>query len=266
MKTMNEKKQKQTNENIHRIQNVDLIKDSSSPEADAIIRLQTNIDFASIDKKISCYAITSAQEAEGKTTMSGNLAKMYAEKGIKVALVDLDLRRPSIHKLFHIKNEVGVVEYVKGEVDSLDEITHNVDGVDLITAGTHTPFPGKILVSEKMKQLLAELKEKYDYVLLDTPPVLVVSDAFLIGHDIDGFLLVCAQHVSRKKSIVDAVNALTEKQINIIGIAMDMVTSNEDQGKGGYGGYGYGYGYKYGYKSEYYHKKPKKNKQQGEDK
>lgn len=250
---MSEKKQ-QSNANVHRIQNVSLIKDSSSPEADAIIRLQTNIDFASIDKKITCYAITSAQEAEGKTTMSGNLAKMYAEKGIKVALVDLDLRRPSLHKLFHIKNEVGVVEYVKGEVDSIEEITHSIDGVDVITAGTHTPFPGKILISEKMKELLKTLKDKYEYVLIDTPPVLVVSDAFLIGHDIDGFLLVCAQHVSKKKNIVDAVNALAEKQINIIGIAIDMVTSNEDQGKGGYGGYGYGYNYKYGYKSDYYHK------------
>lgn len=241
---------------VHRISKVNLIKDSASREADAIVRLQTNIDFAAIDQKISCYVITSAQEAEGKTTMSGNLAKMYAEKGVKVALVDLDLRRPSIHKVLHIKNEIGVVEYVKGEVDSLKEIVQSVDGFDVITAGTHTPFPGKILVSDRMKKLLKELKETYDYVLIDTPPVLVVSDAFLIGHDVDGFLLVCAQHVSKKRDVVDAVKALEEKQINIIGIAIDMVTTNEDQGKGGYGGYGYGYEYKYGYgyTSSYYKK------------
>lgn len=234
----------------HRVVESGLIHDFNSPEADAIVRLQTNIDFASVENQINCYAITSAQEAEGKTTMACNLALLYAEKGLRVALIDLDLRQPAIHKLFHLENKIGVVEYVKGDVESISDIAHTSKGVDIITAGSHTPFPGKILGSKRMKELLAALKKEYDYVILDTPPVLVVSDAFLVGQDVDGFLLVCSQHVSRKKDVNAACHSLSEKNINILGIAMTMVTTDEDQGKGGYGyatKYGYGYGYKGGY-------------------
>ncbi len=233
----------------HRVNDTGLIKDFNSPEADAIIRLQTNIDFASLEKKISCYAITSAQEAEGKTTMSCNLALVYAEKGLKVALLDLDLRQPAIHKLFHFHNQIGIVDYVKGDAE-LEDIIHHCKGVDVISAGSHTPFPGKILSSNKMKELIEELKKQYDYVLLDTPPVLVISDAFLVGHDVDGFLVVCAQHVSKKKDVAAACKAIVEKKMDVIGITMSMVTTDEDYGKGGYGyatKYGYGYGYKGGY-------------------
>lgn len=211
---------------------VGLIKDSFSPEADAIIRLQTNIEFASADKKVSCYAITSPKEKEGKTITSCNLAKMYAEKGASVVLVDLDLRKPSIHNLFGVNNEAGVVEYVKGEIDSLDKIIHHADGIDIVTAGTDTPFPAKILSSDKLKELISLLKGKYEYVLIDTPAALVVSDAFLIGREVDGFLVVCAQHISKKKDVVEAVKSLKEKHMNVLGIAMDMVTTDEDVGKG----------------------------------
>lgn len=231
----------------HRVRDVSYITDFNSPEADAIIRLQTNIDFASLDKKITCYAVTSTQEAEGKTTLACNLAILYAQKGLKVALVDLDLRQPAINKVFNFRNEIGVVEYVKGDVDSLDDLIHNCEGVDVISAGSHTPFPGKILSSKKMTEFIEELKAKYDYIILDTPPVLVVSDAYLIGKSVDGFLMVAAQHISKKKELVAAIKALQEKQMNVIGISIGMVTTDEDHGKGGYGGYANGYSQKYGY-------------------
>lgn len=235
----------------HRVNDTGLIHDFSSPEADAIIRLQTNIDFASLDHQINCYAVTSAQEAEGKTTMSCNLALIYAEKGLKVALVDLDLRQPAIHKLFHFENKIGVVEYVKNDVDSIEDLVHPCKGIDVISAGSHTPFPGKILGSERMKQLIDELKKNYDYVILDTPPVLVVSDAYLIGNNIDGYLIVCSQHVSKKKDVVAACKSFEEKNLNVLGIAMSMVTTDEDNGRGGYYGYGYGYNFsKYGYSNK----------------
>ena len=246
------KKKNVQNTAQRRINEAGLIKDFNSVEADAIIRLQTNIDFASLEHKISCYAVTSAQEAEGKTTMSANLAVIYAEKGLKVALLDLDLRQPSVHRLFHFKNQVGIVDYCKGDAE-LSDIIHTVHGVDVISAGSHTPFPGKILGSAKMKELIAELKKTYDYVILDTPPVLVVSDAYLIGRDVDGFLIVCSQHVSKKKDVNAACRSLEEKRMNIIGIAMAMVTTDEDQGKCGYG-YASKYGYGYGYHSYGYHR------------
>ncbi len=249
---MPENKKATQNVAQRRINEAGIIKDFNSVEADAIIRLQTNIDFASLEHKITCYAVTSAQEAEGKTTMSANLAVLYAEKGLKVALLDLDLRQPSVHRLFHFKNQVGIVDYCKGDAE-LSDIIHSVHGVDVISAGSHTPFPGKILGSEKMKELIAELKKTYDYVILDTPPVLVVSDAYLIGREVDGFLIVCSQHISKKKDVNAACRSLEEKRMNIIGIAMAMVTTDEDQGKCGYG-YASKYGYGYGYHSYGYHR------------
>ena len=236
----------------HRVVESGLIQDFNSPAADAIIRLQSNIDFASLDQKISCYAVTSAQEAEGKTTMACNLALLYAEKGLKVCLLDLDLRQPAIHKLFRLQNNVGIVEYVKGDVENVEDIIHNTKGVDVITAGTSTPFPSRVLSSVRMEELIKELKTRYDFVILDTPPVLVVSDAYIIGSMIDGYLIVCSQHISKKKDIVSACQSLTDRKLNIIGITMTMVTSDEDQGKGGYGyAAGYGYGYRYGYRGHY---------------
>lgn len=229
----------------YRVNDTGLIEHFDSSEADAILRLQTNIDFSSIEKKVNCYAVTSAQEAEGKTTMSCNLALVYAQKGLRVALLDLDLRQPSVHKLFHFENKVGIVDFVTGDAD-LEDIIHSCNGIDVISSGSHTPFPGKILGSEKMKELITELKKNYDYVILDTPPVLVISDAYLVGKLVDGYLIICSQHVSKKKDVVAACKSLEEKNFNIIGIAMSMVTTDEDHGKGGYGyatKYGYGYGY-----------------------
>lgn len=254
MRKMKEKKtmaENKTNSAQYRLHTGGLIRDFNSREADAIIRLQTNIEFASLERKINCFAITSAQEAEGKTTTTCNLALVYAEKGLKVCILDLDLRQPAIHKALGAKNQLGLVDYVKGDCDIADIIQH-VGNIDVITPGSHTPFPTKIIQSKKTSELIRELRKTYDYVLIDTPPVLVLSDAYLIGQEVDGFLIVCSQHISKKKDVAAACRSLEEKRMNIIGITMVMVTSDEDQGKGGYG---YGYGDKYGYG---YHSKKEK--------
>ena len=238
--------------NQARVIDAGLIKNLDSPEADAIVRIQSNIEFSSPDKPIKTIAVTSSQEAEGKTTLACNLALVYAEKGVRAVLVDVDLRKPEDHKLFGLPNKVGVVEFVKGDTDELDDIVHHTDsGLDVITAGSPTPFSGRILASKRMTLLLDKLKAEYDYVILDTPPVLVVSDAYFLGHEVDGYLFVCAQHVSKKKDVQAAIETLQEKNLNIIGIVITMITSDEEKVHGGYG-YGYGYGYgkgHYGYGS-----------------
>lgn len=247
----------------YRLHKGGLISDFNSIEADAIIRLQTNIEFASLDKKITCFAVTSAQEAEGKTTTSCNLALLYAEKGLKVCLLDFDLRQPAVHKAFDLKNSLGLVDFVKGDCEISDIIQH-AGKVDVVTPGSHTPFPTKILQSPRTVELINELKKQYDYIIIDTPPVLVLSDAYLIGQHVDGYLVVCSQHISKKKDVVAACHSLEEKRMNIIGITMVKVTTDEDQGKGGYGyqaKYGYGYGYGYGY-----HHKDKEEKKESEEK
>ena len=231
---------------------VELLSDFDSAAADAIIRLQSNIGFSSIDRKINCYAVTSAKEGEGKTTMISNLAAVYAEKGLSVAIVDLDLRRPNVHHLFHLENKLGAVDYVKGDAE-LEDVIHSSKGVDVVTAGSYTPFPGKILTSVKMKELIGSLKENHDYALIDLPPVLPVADAYLVNECVQGYLLVCCQHSSKKKDVVAACRTFEEKGLNIIGLVMTKVSTDEDFGNYGYGyktkkKYGYGYGY-YSYKA-----------------
>lgn len=230
---------------------IEMLSDFDSAAADAIIRLQSNIGFSSIDNKINCFAVTSAKEGEGKTTMICNLAAVYAEKGLSVAIVDLDLRRPNVHHLFHLENKLGAVDYVKGDAE-LEDVIHSSKGVDIVTAGSYTPFPGKILTSVKMKELIDSLKQNHDYVLVDLPPVLPVADAYLVSEFIQGYLLVCCQHSSKKKDVVAACRTFEEKGLNIIGIVMTKVTTDEDFGNYGYGyktrkKYGYGY---YGYRAK----------------
>jgi len=222
-------------------ENVGLIDDMGSIASEKIQILQTNISFAAVDKEIKVISVTSAIQSEGKSTTLGNMAKLYAEKGLKVCVIDLDIRRSSIHKLFGIKNQVGIVEYVRGEAD-LKHVIHKVDGVDIITAGTKTPFPTKIIQSPKLKTLIEQLRGEYDYILIDTTPVIVVTDALLVSQLVDGFLLVCAQHSTRKREFQDAVEVLTRANAPVIGGVMTMVTEDDGLRKGRYG-YNYNYSY-----------------------
>ncbi|MBP5091014.1 MAG: CpsD/CapB family tyrosine-protein kinase [Bacilli bacterium] len=228
----------------NRINAVKLV-DLESDAADAYLRLQTNISFAGVDKEIRCFATTSAEEAEGKTTSISNLAYVYAQKGLKVLLIDLDLRRPSVHKLLGLHNSIGVSDVCKGDAELKDAIQHFENGgFDVLTPGTHTPFPGKIFESKGLKDIFEKVKSEYDFVLVDTAPILVVNDALSLANLVDGYVLICAQHLSRKRSVLDAVNNLKSKGINIIGICMTMCDNFQDAGRG------YGYGYSYGgYKS-----------------
>jgi capsular exopolysaccharide synthesis family protein len=224
-----------------RHEDVGLIADLGSIASENIQKLQTNISFAGIDKPLKVISVTSANQSEGKSTTLGNMAKIYAEKDLKVCVIDLDIRRPSMHHLFGIENKVGIVEYVRGEAD-LKHIIHKVNGVDVITAGSKTPFPSKIIQSPKLAELIGQLRETYDFVLIDTTPVIAVADALLVSKIIDGFIVVCAQHSTVKTEFKEAIEVLKRANANIIGAVMTMVTEDDAHGEGKYG-YGYGYGY-----------------------
>jgi len=233
------KHKKGLKKHTHFDENVGLIDNMSSIASEKIQILQTNVSFAAVDKEIKVISVTSAVQSEGKSTTLGNMAKLYAEKGLKVCVIDLDFRRPSIHKLFGVKNQAGIVEYIRGEAD-LKHVIHRANGVDIITAGSKTPFPTKIIQSPKLKTLVEQLRGEYDYVLIDTTPVIVVTDALLVSQLVDGFLLVCAQHSTRKKEFDEAVEILNRANAPVIGGVMTMVTEDESLRKGHYG-YGYGY-------------------------
>jgi len=218
---------------------IGLIKNFDGLACENIQKLQANISFASVHDSIKVIGVTSANRSEGKSTTVCNLANIYAEKGKKVCIVNLDIRRPSLYKILKVKNVVGVVEYVRGEAD-LSKVIQHSGKIDVIAAGSKTPFPAKIIQAPEMKELISILREKYDYVILDTTPLLAVSDALYTVPLVDGFLMVCTQHETRKRTLVAAVELLNHAKANIIGIVMTKVT---EYSSGENDGYGYGYYY-----------------------
>ncbi|MBO4541256.1 MAG: CpsD/CapB family tyrosine-protein kinase [Bacilli bacterium] len=217
-----------------------LVASITAPASEAIQKLQSNIAFAGVGGSMHVIGVTSSVQGEGKSTMICNMAYVYALRGAKVCLVNLDLRRPSIHRFFQVKNTAGVEEYVSGEASLEDVIVHLPNGVDLINAGTRTPFPTKILSSDKMGEFFKELKAKdYDYILVDTTPSLMLPDAALVAPYIDGYLFVCAQHVSKKKEAKATISSLQRNGINIIGVVMTNVTDYRDVDEGYHSHYYY---------------------------
>lgn len=209
-------------ENIH--EDATLITDYSSIASEAIQKLQTNIAFAEPEHPMKVIAVTSSIQSEGKSTLIVNMANIYAFRGAKVCLVNLDLRRPTVHHFYEVPNKVGVQEFVLGEASIDDIIVHTKEGVDIINSGTRTPFPTKILSSEKMPLLFADLRKKYDYVLVDTAPVLLVTDAIICSTYVDGYIYVAAQHISKKKNITAGLKALQSNRVKVIGLVMTQTT------------------------------------------
>jgi capsular exopolysaccharide synthesis family protein len=225
---------------------VGLLEDASTPAAQAVLRLQTDIDFASVDKKVQCYAITSAEENAGKSTTAGNLAVMYAQRGLKILLIDMDIRRPTQYRLFGVSNKVGIVDYITGVEDDLTKVIKKVKDVDLITAGAHTPFPSKIIESDKMIDFIKKMRKAYDYIIIDTPPLQLFPDAMQVNKLVDGYIFVAAQHLSKKAEIVESMKSMADNGLNIIGIVIDRVTERDTHSSYYYGKSSY-------YDSSYYY-------------
>ena len=226
--------------NVRKEDDPKLVASLTVPASEAIQKLQSNIAFAGVGESLRVIGVTSAVQGEGKSTLIANMAYIYAQRGAKVCLVNLDLRRPSLHRFFQVKNTVGVEEYVAGEASLEEIIVHLPNGIDLINSGTRTPFPTKILSSDKMEEFFNEIRKKdYDYILVDTTPSLMLPDASLVAKYIDGYLFICAQHVSKKKEAKATIASLQNNGINIIGVVMTNVTDYRDVDEGYHSHYYY---------------------------
>lgn len=206
---------------------------------EAFEKLQVNVNLASVDKKIKVIQITSSLQDEGKTTVAVNFAYSYAVKGEKVLLVDLDIRRPKVHRNFNAANENGLVDYASGKVKKEQLIKKTNYNIDIILTGTKTPYPVKLLESELMKSLLDEAREKYDYIILDTPPVSAVVDPLIVSKLADGVVFVIEANRTKKQFVKDSLAQLENAQANIIGLVLKSVKSR-----------GYDYKYKYRYEED----------------
>lgn len=210
--------------------------------------IRTNLTFLLATSETKVFGITSPEAGEGKSTTSVNMAIAFSQLGDKVLLIDADMRKSSIHKKLKIENNAGLSNVLAGFNNYSEVITHINDTFDVITAGQVPPNPSELLGSARFKELVEAVGREYSYVIIDTPPMDVVTDALVIAPHTAGLVLVVKDHVTPTDAINRAIEAAKFANINILGAVMN--AANPKSGRGyGYRKYGYRkYGYrKYGY-------------------
>ena len=196
-------------------------KEPKSIAAESYRTLRTNIQYSSFDKEYKVIVITSSEPGEGKSTTAGNLALCMAQGDKKVILVDCDLRRPSLHKKFKVSNLAGLSDVMIGKSD-LSTVLHRYNkNLVLLTSGKIPPNPSEMLSSKAMENLLEKLRENFDYVILDTPPVQAVTDSQILSTKADGTILVVRAERTKKESVHNAINLLKKVNANIIGTVLN---------------------------------------------
>ncbi|MFW7384190.1 CpsD/CapB family tyrosine-protein kinase [Vagococcus fluvialis] len=181
--------------------------------------IRTNILYSSVENQTQSIIVTSAGPSEGKSTTSANLAVAFAQSGMKTVLVDADLRRPIVHRSFFMENTKGLSSLLSIRRMSLGEVIQpsDVRNLDLITSGPISPNPSELLASSRMRKVLHILKQEYDVIIFDVPPVGTVTDAQLIASQVDGVLLVVREDQTEKSGLERAVKLLDQVDANIIG-------------------------------------------------
>jgi len=222
--------------------------DSRSPFAESINTIRTGLLFSNIDNPPKTILVTSATGSEGKSTMAMNLAAAYSNLG-KTLLLEVDLRKPSIAKSLEIEAKLGLTDLVTGSVTTASEIFYkdNNDQLSVITCGTIARNPLELLSSQKFERVLESLKSHFDYIVLDGPPTLPVSDSCILANKVDGVIFAVKAEDTRIKVAKEAVSRLQKLNANIIGAVLTVAEPN----KMSY------YGDHY-YSGEYYGTKPEK--------
>ena len=221
----------------------------SSPFAESFRDLRTNIMFSQADRTLKSILVTGTEISEGKSTVCSNLAYAIALTEKRVLVVDCDLRRPSQHRMFNCKKVPGLADYLAGQeadVDGLVQPTMH-ENLFILPAGNKTPSPNELLGSNKMTELIKKLEEEWEYVILDTPPLLLLSDAALVSRVVDGILMVVRMGYTNR-NLLKEVQKLDFLKHRLLGVAII-----GPSGKTGYGKYGRYYG-RYGYKGYYSYK------------
>ena len=220
--------------------------------------IRTNLTFLLSSSETKVFGITSPDAGDGKSTTAINMAIAFSQFGDKVLLIDADMRRSSVHKKLKIENNVGLSGVLAG-FNKWEEVVTNIgDSLDVITAGQVPPNPSELLGSARFEKLVEEVDQKYSYVIIDTPPIDVVSDALVIAPHTAGLVLVVKDQVTSTDAIKRTIEAAKFANINILGAVMNGANPKSGRrygyrkyGKYGYRKYGkYGYGYGYGYGSK----------------
>jgi len=195
-----------------------------SSMAEAYRTLRTNLGFASMDDPCRSILFTSTSPRDGKSTVASNLAVVMAQAGNRVALIDADLRKPIQHKIFDVDNRQGLTSVLLREVEA-EKAMHNglVENLHVLTSGPIPPNPAEILGSERARQVLQQLLDEYDYVFIDSPPILAVTDSAILSTIVDGVVLVVNYAVTRNELAREAVEQFKKANARIIGVVLNQV-------------------------------------------
>ena len=213
-----------------------------SPHAEAYRVLRTNILFSRKEAKSSTLTVLSGGAGEGKSTTLFNLATIFAQNGARVLVVDSDLRRPSIHKLLHLSNSIGLTNYLLKQ-NTLEEViqTTSCPTLDFMPSGKLPSSSMGILSSNQMKELIRELKRRYEFVFFDSPPIMGVSDASILASEVDMVLQVIQYRRYPQPMTIRAKQMIEKVGGNLLGIVLNNINMSQDENYYYYSGYYYDY-------------------------
>jgi len=225
-------------------QNVGLLLDegAESPHAEAYRVLRTNLLFSRKDDKLNSVAVVSAGAGEGKSTTVFNLASVFAQSGQRILIVDSDLRRPTLHKMFHVTNSLGLTNYLLKQ-NTLDEViqTTKTPTLDFLASGKLPSSSLGILSSAQMKALITDLKQRYDFVFFDSPPIMGVSDASILASEVDMTLQVIQYRRYPQPMNIRAKQLIEKVGGNLVGIVLNNINMSQDESYYYYSGYYHDY-------------------------
>ena len=221
--------------------------DPRSPVSEAYRSLRTSLLYTTADKKIKSILISSAGPGEGKTTTVANLAITYANLGKRTILIDTDLRRPVVHKVLDLNKEPGITDYLSGNTDDFNSLVQptSIENLSVVPSGIIPPNPSELLGSKRMSDLLKKLENEWDMILLDSPPLVAVTDATMVSKEIDQIVMVVKVGQTDKKAFDHTITSLRNVQAPLGGVILNAVTH-----KNSYGSYYYYYQYYHYYSSE----------------
>lgn len=230
-----------------------------SPIAECYRSIHTNLQFSRPDKVIETFMITSALPKEGKTTTSANLAVTIARSGRRTLYVDADLRRPRVHQMLGMERGPGLSDVLLGKIPfKSEDFDTGIDDLYVLPAGRPVPNPAELLGSKHMRALIEHLKQHFDVVIFDTPPVLLATDAVLLATQCDASLIVVAAGQTDQKGLIRTRQQLDNVGAPLVGVILNRLNSRGASGFGYDYGYGDGYRYRYGYEYYGYAEKDKK--------
>ena len=207
--------------------------------------IRTNLLFLLSNKSHNSITISSPYQGEGKSTTAVNTAIALSQLGSKVLLIDADLRRPSIHRKMKFQNNMGLSSVLVGFC-TIDEAINSVNAnLDVLTSGPTTPNPSELLGSENMSDMLDTLQKSYEYIIIDTPPINIVTDALVLAPKTAGIMLIVKDNTTRHDQLRKTLNSIEFAGVRLLGLVL-----NASGGKSSYK-YRYKYRYRYRYRYKY---------------